>query len=94
MSACQRDGGGFSHDTQRIARAYPHLQAGGEHFSPVPRGNTGDGARLAEKVGGRVEIRYSSRAAWMPTSKVPLGKGEYGPSRTCWTATSPASSAC
>ncbi|MDQ7971124.1 MAG: FAD-dependent oxidoreductase [Rhodocyclaceae bacterium] len=71
-------GGGFSHDVQRIAQAYPHVRAGGEHFSPVPRGNTGDGARMAEKVGGRVEIRFSSPAAWMPTSKVPLGNGEYG----------------
>lgn len=71
-------GGGFSHDRQRLAQAYPHVRAGGEHFSPVPRSNTGDGARMAEKVGGRVEIRFSSPAAWMPTSKVPLGNGEYG----------------
>ena len=71
-------GGGFSHDAQRIAKAYPHLRAGGEHFSPVPRGNTGDGARLAEQVGGQVPIRFSSPAAWMPTSKVPMGNGEYG----------------
>jgi succinate dehydrogenase/fumarate reductase flavoprotein subunit len=71
-------GGGFSHDHQRTALAYPHVRAGGEHFSPVPASNTGDGARMAEQVGGRVEIRFSSPAAWMPTSKVPLGKGRYG----------------
>jgi succinate dehydrogenase/fumarate reductase flavoprotein subunit len=71
-------GGGFSHDKERIARAFPHVAAGGEHFSPVPKGNTGDGARMAEKVGGRVEIRYSSAAAWMPTSKVPMGNGQFG----------------
>jgi succinate dehydrogenase/fumarate reductase flavoprotein subunit len=52
--------------------------AGGEHFSPVPESNTGDGARMAEQVGGRVEIRFPSQAAWMPTSKVPLGNGRYG----------------
>jgi len=71
-------GGGFSHDLQRIARAYPHVRGGGEHFSPVPASNTGDGARLAEQVGGRVDIRYSAAAAWMPTSKVPLGQGRQG----------------
>jgi len=71
-------GGGFSHDAQRIAGAYPHLHAGGEHFSPVPRGNTGDGARMAEQVGAQVPVRFSSPAAWMPVSKVPMGNGEYG----------------
>lgn len=71
-------GGGFSHDRQRIAKAFPHIAAGGDHFSPVPKGNTGDGARMAEKVGGRVDIRFSSPAAWMPTSKVPMGDGQFG----------------
>jgi len=70
-------GGGFSHDAQRIGQAYPHLRAGGEHFSPVPQGNTGDGARMAEQVGAQVPIRFSSPAAWMPVSKVPMGSG-YG----------------
>ena len=70
--------GGFSHDLERIRKAYPHVRQGGEHFSPVPTGNTGDGARLAESAGGRVEIRYSSPAAWMPTSKVPMGNGRFG----------------
>lgn len=70
--------GGFSHDLERLRQAYPHVQRGGEHFSPVPESNTGDGGRMAEKVGGRVEIRYSSAAAWMPTSKVPLGNGRFG----------------
>lgn len=71
-------GGGFSHDVQRIARAYPHVRGGAEHFSPVPAGNTGDGARMAEQAGGRADIRYSAPAAWMPTSKVPMGNGRYG----------------
>jgi hypothetical protein len=70
--------GGFSHDLKRIREAFPHVKRGGEHFSPVPEGNTGDGGRMAEAVGGRVEIRYSSPAAWMPTSKVPLGNGRFG----------------
>ncbi|MEY8875659.1 MAG: FAD-dependent oxidoreductase, partial [Leptothrix sp. (in: b-proteobacteria)] len=35
--------GGFPHDIKRIAQAYPHLRRGGEHLSPTPTGNTGDG---------------------------------------------------
>jgi succinate dehydrogenase/fumarate reductase flavoprotein subunit len=70
--------GGFSHDIARIAAAYPHLQRGGEHVSPVPPGNTGDGAKMAEGVGGRVPIRYPQPAAWMPVSRVPLKDGRFG----------------
>lgn len=70
--------GGFSHDLARLRKAYPHLQRGGEHLSPVPSGNTGDGARMAEQAGGLVDIRYPSAAAWMPVSKAPLGKGRSG----------------
>lgn len=70
--------GGFSHDLERIRQAYPHLRRGGEHLSPVPAGNTGDGALMAEAAGGRVEIRYPQPAAWMPVSRVPMGKGRYG----------------
>lgn len=70
-------GGGFSHDARRLREAYPHVRRGGEHFSPVPDSNTGDGARMAEAVGGRVEIRLQAPAAWMPVSKVPDGKGKF-----------------
>ncbi|MDF3845644.1 FAD-dependent oxidoreductase [Pseudomonas citronellolis] len=67
--------GGFSHDLQRIRQAYPHLRSGGEHCSPVPAGNTGDGLRMAEQAGGQVDIRYPEAAAWMPVSRVPMGGG-------------------
>lgn len=70
--------GGFAHDVERIRKAYPHVQRGGEHVSPVPTGNTGDGARLAEQAGGQVEIRFPNAAAWMPVSRVPWGDGSYG----------------
>ncbi|HET9068055.1 MAG TPA: FAD-dependent oxidoreductase [Amaricoccus sp.] len=69
--------GGFPHDTARTAEAYPHLRRGGEHFSPVPSGNTGDGIRLAEDAGARMEIRFPSAAAWMPVSKVPNRDGTF-----------------
>jgi len=69
--------GGFSHDLQRLREAYPHVRRGGEHFSPVPAGNTGDGARMAEAQGGKVDIRLQAAAAWMPVSKVPMAGGKY-----------------
>jgi succinate dehydrogenase/fumarate reductase flavoprotein subunit len=70
--------GGFPHDVQRIARAYPHLQSGGEHLSPTPVTNTGDGVRMAEATGADVDLRFKDAAAWMPVTKVPFGKGEFG----------------
>jgi succinate dehydrogenase/fumarate reductase flavoprotein subunit len=70
--------GGFPRDVERIRKAYPHLQRGGEHLSPTPAGNTGDGVRLAESVGGTAPLRYKSTSAWMPVSKVPLSKGRTG----------------
>ncbi|WP_341317037.1 FAD-dependent oxidoreductase [Paraburkholderia sp. IMGN_8] len=70
--------GGFSHDVARIAKAYPHVRRGGEHVSPVPPGNTGDGARMAERLGAEVAIRYPQPAAWMPVSRVPMRDGTFG----------------
>jgi succinate dehydrogenase/fumarate reductase flavoprotein subunit len=69
--------GGFPHDRERTTEAYPHLKRGGEHLSPVPAANTGDGIKLAETAGAQMEIRYPSAAAWMPVSKVPDGKGGF-----------------
>ncbi len=70
--------GGFPQDVKRIARAYPHLQRGGEHLSPTPIGNTGDGVNMAEAAGASVGIRFKDSAAWMPVSRVPCGNGEFG----------------
>ncbi|MDR5759205.1 FAD-dependent oxidoreductase [Caballeronia sp. LZ035] len=70
--------GGFSHDLARLSAAYPHVRRGGEHVSPVPSGNTGDGARMAERAGGRVDLRYPQAAAWMPVSRVPQKDGSVG----------------
>jgi succinate dehydrogenase/fumarate reductase flavoprotein subunit len=70
--------GGFPQDVQRIAKAYPHLQSGGEHLSPTPETNTGDGVRMAETAGADVDLRFKDAAAWMPVSKVPFGNGEFG----------------
>ena len=70
--------GGFPHDVKRIVKAYPHLQRGGEHLSPTPTSNTGDGLNMAEAVGGKVEIRFKDAAAWMPVSYVPYANGQFG----------------
>ncbi|WP_367846890.1 FAD-dependent oxidoreductase [Rhodoferax sp. WC2427] len=70
--------GGFPQDIQRIAKAYPHLQRGGEHLSPTPLGNTGDGVAMAEKLGATVDIRFEDSAAWMPVSRVPYRDGTFG----------------
>ena len=67
--------GGFARDWDRLREAYPHLRRGGEHFTPVPEGNTGDGIRLAEKAGGKFEVAFASTSAWMPVSKVSYGNG-------------------
>ena len=70
--------GGFPHDVKRIAKAYPHLARGGEHLSPTPVSNTGDGLAMAETAGAVVDILFKDTAAWMPVSRVDYGKGEIG----------------
>lgn len=70
--------GGFSHDLERIRKAYPHLQRGGEHHSPVPTSNTGDGLALAEQLGVEVKCELKNTSAWMPTSLVPQKDGSFG----------------
>ena len=72
--------GGYPHDVARITQRYPHLASGGEHLSPVPAENTGDGLRLGAQVGGQVDERFDGvgAAAWMPVSRVPLSQGRTG----------------
>jgi succinate dehydrogenase/fumarate reductase flavoprotein subunit len=60
--------GGFPHDVARRKAMFPHAPTGSEHWSPGPTGNTGDGLRLAESVGGRIEDRLPNAAAWVPVS--------------------------
>lgn len=66
--------GGFPHDAERQKRLFPH-QA---HFSPAPPGNTGDGLRLAEAAGAKIDESLPNAAAWVPVSRVPRGGGEFG----------------
>ncbi|MEO8717788.1 MAG: FAD-dependent oxidoreductase, partial [Burkholderiales bacterium] len=66
--------GGFPQDRERRARLFPHP----EHFSPAPPGNTGDGLRLAQAAGARLDETLPNAAAWVPVSRVPRGDGAYG----------------
>lgn len=60
--------GGFPHDIERRKQLFPHAPTGKEHFSPSPAANTGDGLRMAEVVGGRVDATIPHAAAWVPAS--------------------------
>jgi succinate dehydrogenase/fumarate reductase flavoprotein subunit len=66
--------GGFPQDAERKQRLFRH-QA---HFSPAPPGNTGDGLRLAQAIGGRLDESLPNAAAWVPVSRVPRHDGSFG----------------
>jgi succinate dehydrogenase/fumarate reductase flavoprotein subunit len=66
--------GGFPHDAERRKRLFPHAA----HFSPAPAGNIGEGLRLAERAGARLDESLPNAAAWVPVSRVPRGGGAFG----------------
>lgn len=70
--------GGFPHDVERRKKMFPHAPTGSEHHSPGPTGNTGDGLRLAERAGGRIEDRLPNAAAWVPVSLTTRKDGSKG----------------
>ncbi len=70
--------GGFPHDVERRKQLFPHAPTGREHFTPSPEANTGDGLRLAESVGGRVDGTIPHAAAWVPTSVTTRKDGSRG----------------
>lgn len=70
--------GGFPHDVARRKAMFRHAPTGVEHFSPGPVGNMGDGLRLAEAAGGRVEDRLPNAAAWVPVSLTRRKDGSRG----------------
>lgn len=70
--------GGFPQDLARRQALFPHAPTGAEHWSPAPPGNTGDGLRLGEAVGARVEESLPNAAAWVPVSRVPWPDGSVG----------------
>ena len=70
--------GGFPHDVARRKAMFPHAPDGTAHYSPGPAGNTGDGLRMAEAAGGRVEDRLPNAAAWVPVSLTTRKDGTTG----------------
>jgi len=60
--------GGFPHDIARRKALFPHAPTGMEHHSPGPKGNTGDGLRMAEAAGARIDDTLPNVAAWVPVS--------------------------
>jgi succinate dehydrogenase/fumarate reductase flavoprotein subunit len=70
--------GGFPHDVIRRRAMFPHAPTGQEHWSPGPAGNTGDGLRLAEAAGGRIEDGLPNAAAWVPVSLTTRKDGSRG----------------
>lgn len=70
--------GGFPQDVTRRRAMFPHAPSGHEHASPAPPGNTGDGLRLGEGAGARVEDGYPNAAAWVPISRPVRADGTLG----------------
>ncbi len=70
--------GGFPQDPVRRKELMPHAPSGHEHVSPAPPGNTGDGLRLGEAVGGEVDTSLPHSAAWVPISRPPRSDGTLG----------------
>ena len=70
--------GGFPNDIERRRALFPHSPSGHEHVSPAPPGNTGDGLRLAESVGGTVADDLPHAAAWVPISRPRWKDGTQG----------------
>ncbi|MFX4955917.1 FAD-binding protein, partial [Acinetobacter baumannii] len=60
--------GGFPFDFARRQTLYNHCAGESEHWSAASPGNTGDGVRLGESVGGEVVKDYPNAGAWAPTS--------------------------
>lgn len=66
--------GGFPRDEERKRRLFAHAS----HHSPAPPGNTGDGLRVAEAAGARIDESLPNAAAWVPVSRVPRADGSFG----------------
>ena len=60
-------GGGFSGDDELRREYFKHDRGGGEHFTPT-QGHDGSSARLAIKVGGRINAEVSSVGSWAPVT--------------------------
>ena len=67
--------GGFPHDDARRRATFP---APDQHWALAVPSAAGDGARLAESVGGIFDSSLASPGAWCPVSLVPYADGSVG----------------
>jgi len=70
--------GGFANDIERRKALFPRTPTGHEHLALPPLGVSGDGLRLGESVGARVNSDLQSAVAWAPVSRVPHRDGSTG----------------
>ena len=63
--------GGYPNDPERRAATFPAPANNHEQRNPTNPGNTGDGIRLAESVGGVFNGNVAHAAPWMPVSVLP-----------------------
>ncbi|AZD18182.1 FAD-dependent oxidoreductase [Pseudomonas chlororaphis] len=70
--------GGFANDIERRKALFPRTPTGHEHLALPPLAVSGDGLRLGESVGARVDTNMESPVAWAPVSAVPYQDGSRG----------------
>jgi succinate dehydrogenase/fumarate reductase flavoprotein subunit len=63
--------GGYPNDPERRAATFPSPAGNRDQHNPANPGNTGDGIRLAESMGGVFNDNVSHPAPWMPVSVIP-----------------------
>lgn len=67
--------GGFPHDSARRAELFPPGATAPEVWGMMPYGNSGDGIRLGESVGGQFNARMKSPIALTPINSLRPGEG-------------------
>ena len=70
--------GGFANDIERRKALFPRTPTGHEHLALPPLSVSGDGLRLGESAGARVNTDMASPVAWAPVSQVPHKDGSIG----------------
>ena len=68
--------GGFPHDIARRKELMAHAPTGNEHRSATVETNTGEGIRMAERIGAAFNSDLSDVASWAPVSLVPQRGGK------------------
>ncbi|HRK19455.1 MAG TPA: FAD-dependent oxidoreductase [Hyphomicrobiaceae bacterium] len=71
--------GGFPASDDLTRKLYPHRAAGRSHRRLPPQGNSGDGLRIVDRVGGYLDDNVHHPAAWAPASLVPKPGGRLEP---------------